>query len=99
MGLRIAEVHKESIPQELGNMSIKALNNFGTHPLICTHHVTPVFRVELRGQLGRIDQVAEHDGELPSFSFGCMRGHDRRCWFDRWGGLGRRRWDRLGRWR
>ena len=50
-------------------MSIVALDNFGTHPLICTHHVTPVFRIELRREFSGIDQVAEHDGQLAAFSF------------------------------
>src|SRR5215475_9575144 len=49
-------------------MPIVALDNFRTHPLICTHHVTPVFRVELRRQLGGINQITEHDRELPTFS-------------------------------
>src|SRR5262252_3407325 len=77
MGLGVAEVHQETITQELGDMPIVALDNFGTHPLICTHHVTPVFRVELAGQLGGIDQVAEHHRELSTFSFGYL-------WFERW---------------
>jgi hypothetical protein len=67
MGMGIAEVHQETITEELGDMSIVALDNVGTHPLICTHHVTPVFRVELRRQFRGIDQVAEHDGELTTF--------------------------------
>ena len=33
-------------------MPIVALNNFGTHCLIGTHHFPPVFRVELGGQPG-----------------------------------------------
>jgi hypothetical protein len=76
MGLRIAKVHQESIPEQLSDMPIVALDNLGTHPLICTHHVTPIFRVELRGQFGGIDQVAEYDRELPSFSVWGMR-----CWW------------------
>ena len=50
-------------------MPIVALDNFGTNPLICTHHLTPVFRVELAGELGRIDQITEHHGELTTFGF------------------------------
>jgi hypothetical protein len=47
MGLGIAKVHEEPIPQELGDMPIVALDNFGTHPLICTHHFP--HSTELRG--------------------------------------------------
>ena len=46
--LGIAKVHEKPITEQLSDMSIVALDNVGTHPLICTHHVTPVFRVELR---------------------------------------------------
>ena len=48
MGLGIAKVDEEPIPEELGDMSIVALDNLGTDPLIRTDHVTIVFRVELR---------------------------------------------------
>jgi hypothetical protein len=71
MGLGIAEVHQESIPQELGNMSVKTLDDFRTSSLIGTDHLTVLFGVELRGQFGGIDQVAEHDRELTAF---CLRG-------------------------
>ena len=60
-------------------MPIVALDNFGTHPLIRTHHVPILFGVELRGQLGGIDQVAEHHRELPSFRFRRRRGSSTRC--------------------
>src|SRR5262245_57584369 len=49
-------------------MSIVALNNVGTNPLICTHHLPVIFRVELRGQLGGIDQITKHHRELTAFS-------------------------------
>src|SRR5215467_2314108 len=80
MGLRIAEIDEQTIPKELGDMPIVALNNFRTHLLICPYHVTPVFRVELRGQLGGIDQITEHGRELATFSFWCV-------WFEGWSNL------------
>jgi hypothetical protein len=63
----IAEIDEKTIPEESGDMPIVALDNFGTHPLICTHNVTPLFRVELRGQGRRFDDVDEHHRELPTF--------------------------------
>ena len=54
MCLGIAEVDEQSVTKQLSDMPIVALDNFGTHPLICTHHVTPVFRVELAGQFGGV---------------------------------------------
>src|SRR5215470_4643179 len=68
VSLGIAEIHQETIAQELGNMSVKTLDHFSTHGLIRTYHITPVFRVELAGEFRGIDQVAEHDGELTTFS-------------------------------
>jgi hypothetical protein len=67
MCLGIAEIDEKPIPQQLGDMPSKALDDLGTDPLVCTDHVTPVFGVELRGQFGGVRQVAEHNCELPSF--------------------------------
>src|SRR5215471_11827039 len=97
MCLGIAKIHQEPITQELGNVSIIALDNLCTGGLVGTNDFPVLFGVKLRRKLGGIDQVAEHDRELASFSFGCMRGHDRRYCFGGWGGLGRRRGDGRGR--
>src|SRR5215813_3801020 len=97
MGLGIAEVHEEPIPEELGDMPIVALDHVGTYLLIGTHDIPPVFRVELRCELRRFHHVAEHDGEVTAFSLGYTRGHDRRGWVERVCVLGQRRWDRRGR--
>src|SRR4030095_9257427 len=67
VSLWIPKVHKESIPEQLGDMPIVALDNFGTYPLICTHHVTPVFWVELGREAGGIDQVPEQQHAVPVF--------------------------------
>src|SRR5215831_1167991 len=72
MGVGIAEIDEQTVTKQLGDMPIVALNNVGTYPLIGTHHVTPVFRVELRCELRRVHQVAEHHGELAAFSVGKM---------------------------
>src|SRR5262245_26863437 len=79
MRLGIAEIHQEPIAKELGDVSLIALDDLGTGSLICTHHVTPVFRVELRGQLGGLDQVAKHHGQLATFSVWGMRFWCRDC--------------------
>jgi len=64
---RKAEVDQETIAKELGDMPIVALDNVGTHPLICMHYVTPVFWVELAGKTSGVHQVTEHDRELSTF--------------------------------
>src|SRR5215471_18140650 len=50
-------------------MPIVALDNVGTHPLICTHYVTPVFWVELAGKTSGVHQITEHHRELTAFGF------------------------------
>ena len=47
MGLGIAEVYEQSVPEQLRDMAIVALDHVGTHLLILAHHITPVFGVEL----------------------------------------------------
>jgi hypothetical protein len=96
MSLRIAAVHEEPVTKELRDMPIVALDNVGTHPLICTDHVTPVFWVELAGESSGVHQITEHHRELPSFRIGRRRGSNGRC--DRRGGLtrGSRLWCWLG---
>src|SRR5262249_9093630 len=79
MGVGVAEIAEPTVTEQVGDMPMVALDNVGTHPLISTHHVTPVFRIELRGQFGGINEVAEHHGELPTFRFGGMRGSRARC--------------------
>src|SRR5262245_39560295 len=60
MGMGIAKIDQETITQELGNVSVKTLDDFRTSRLIRPYHVTPVFRVELAGKFGRVHQVTEH---------------------------------------
>jgi hypothetical protein len=50
-------------------MSIVALDNVGTNPLIRTDHVPVLFGIELRGEFGGVHEVAEHDGQVTSFGF------------------------------
>src|SRR5215475_6278878 len=70
MCLGIAKVHEESIPQELGDMPIVALDNHCTGGLICTYHIPVLFRIELAGELRRVHQITEHHGELAAFGVG-----------------------------
>jgi hypothetical protein len=78
MRLGMPKIHQESIPQELRNMPVIASNHLRTGGLIRSDYVPILFGVELRRKLGGIDQVAEHDSELPTF---CIRrrGSRTRC--------------------
>jgi hypothetical protein len=98
MSVGIAKIDEETISEQLSDMSIVTLDNVGTHPLICTHHIPVLFGVELGGETSGIDQVTEHDRELTTFGFwyarfGWQRDTlrwlivlDRRLWlsWDRW---------------
>ena len=74
MGLGIAKIDEETIPEQLGDMSFIALDDFRADFLICMDHVPIVFGIELGGEFSGIDQVAEHHRELTAFGFGGMRG-------------------------
>ena len=88
MCLRIAKIHQETITQELGNVSVKTLDDFCAHLLIRTDNFPKLLRVELSREGRGAHQVTEHDRQLAAL---CLRG--RRC---RWG-CGHRRWrDGLG---
>jgi hypothetical protein len=97
MCVGIAEVHEEPVTQELGNVSVKTLDDFSTSRLIDTYHVSVHFWVELRCQLRRFHQITEHHGQLPSFRVGRRRCSWERC--DLRGGLflGSRLWCWLNR--
>jgi hypothetical protein len=70
---RITEVDEQAVAQILRNMPLKAGNHLGAGVLIGQDHLTPVFRVELAGEHGRVHQVTEQDGELAAFGVGGMR--------------------------
>jgi hypothetical protein len=52
--------------------------------LIRTDHVPVLFGVEVAGECGGIDEVAEHHRELPSFCVRRRRGSNARCDLRRW---------------
>src|SRR5262245_54456688 len=54
-----------------------------TDVLIRTYHVPVLFGIELAGKFGGINQIAKHDGELPSFRVG-RRCRRERCSLRGW---------------
>jgi len=77
MGLRIAKIHEEPIPKELGDVPVIAVNHLRTGGLIGTDHVPILFGVELAGEGGRAHQVTEQHGELAAFG---LKGRRRSWW-------------------
>src|SRR5262245_32189525 len=79
MGLGVAEIDEKTIPKQLSNMSFIALNDFRADFLVSTHYVPILFGIELGGEAGGINQVAEHHRELAAFSFWSRRLGGSRC--------------------
>src|SRR2546430_606417 len=92
MSMGIAEVHQETITQELGNVSVKTLDDFRTSSLIHTDDFSILFGIELCRELRGVHQITEHDRELPSFRGGRRRGRNARCALRGWLFLDSRLW-------
>src|SRR5262245_37974208 len=63
MRLRVAKVDQQTIAEILGDVALEALDDLSTGLLIGAYHLTVVFRIELTGKAGRVDQIAEQHGE------------------------------------
>src|SRR5262249_52704291 len=99
MGVGVAKIHEKPIPKELRDMSFIVCDDLRADLLIRTNHIPVLFGVEVGGELCGIDQVTEHDGELPTFGFWYARLGGERFNLGRWLCLGGRRLGCLGRWR
>jgi hypothetical protein len=75
MGLGIAKVHEESIPKELGNVTVIASHHLCTGGLIGTDHLPVLFGVELAGESCRVHQITKHHGQLATFGVGSGRAN------------------------
>ena len=67
MGLGPAKVDQQAVAEILGDIAIIGLERGGRRGLVGTHHGAVVFGIELLGEFGRGDQVAEHYRDLPAF--------------------------------
>ena len=65
-GPGIAKVNHDAIAHALGHESVVAADDRGADALELADDKVRVFRVQARCQPGRIDQVAEHDGQGPA---------------------------------
>jgi hypothetical protein len=76
VGLGIAEVDQQPIPEVFGNMAIEAAHDLGAGFLIGADDLAQVFRVEIFREGGRADQVTEHHGELAALRIGRGGSHE-----------------------
>src|SRR5262245_46204299 len=70
MRLWVAEVGKESVAHESGDISAHLSDHRGARTLESADHVAKVLRIELDGQSRRADEITKKDGHLSSFGLG-----------------------------
>lgn len=93
MGLRIANIDEQAIPEIRRDMPIKALDDLSTDGLIRPDHLPQVFGVELGSQCCGIHQITKQDSELAAFRLRwvrCGSWQRRMCvllrrWLRQWG--------------
>ncbi len=71
---RVTKVDEHAVAEILGDVSVEALGACGAGLLIGGHHFGQGFGIETLGELGGVDQVAEHHGELAVLALGNGRG-------------------------
>src|SRR3954451_19017525 len=84
MGGGKAEVRQDAVADEMGHGPAERFDGCGTGGLERPQDLPSVLRVESPRQLGRADDVAEHDGEVSSGShilgrWGCRTSDDAGC--------------------
>ena len=67
-----AEEAHQTVAEILVDMAAEAGHRGGGSLLVVFRDRMPLFRIELRGDLGRADQVAEEHGQLPAFAGSCV---------------------------
>jgi hypothetical protein len=79
MGLRPAKVEQQPVPEILCHVAIEGLYRGDHRLLVGAYHGPVVFGVELAGQPGGVNEIAEQHGHLPPFG---LRGDG---WGSMWG--------------
>src|SRR5262249_26755683 len=67
VGLWIPEVDEQAIPKILSDVAVKATNDLAAQLLIRTNDLVELFWIKLFREGSRIDDIAEHHGQLPPF--------------------------------
>jgi hypothetical protein len=64
----IAEIDENSITEVSRDGALETGGRVGDDLVICAQHRREVFRVKALGEARRVDEIAEHDGELAALS-------------------------------
>ena len=78
MRLRVAEIDQHAVAEIFGDVAAVLRDHLGAGALIGADDLAQVFRIETRGERGRADQIAEHDGQLTALGLGAGGGLRRR---------------------
>jgi hypothetical protein len=65
VGLRVAEVHQQPVPQVLGHVSLVALDRLRSARVVGLHDAAVDLRLELLPERARAYEIAEHHREMP----------------------------------
>lgn len=71
--LRIAEIGEDAVAHVLGDKPAEPGQHLGDAAVISADDLAQIFGVEARRDLGRADQIAEHDGQQASLGAGFRR--------------------------
>src|SRR5262249_34717067 len=63
-----AEVDQETIAEILGDVTTETGDRRGRGALIFRRDLTPVFRIQMSGNLGRADEVREQHRQMTAFA-------------------------------
>ncbi len=85
--LRIAEIHEDAVAEVLGDVAVVARDDLRARVEIIADDVAQVLRIDARGERGRVDEIAEHHGELTPLAIAAPR---RRVRVDAGGSVDRR---------
>jgi len=69
MGFGVTEVNQKPVPHISCNVTAEPIDDRCATALIVGDDIAQLFRIQGLGQGGRAHQIAEHDGQLPSFRF------------------------------
>ena len=58
----IPKINQDTVAHKFGDVTTKPCDRMCYAAVIGTNHVAQILRIEARGERGRADQVAEHDG-------------------------------------
>ena len=62
-----AKVDQQAVAEILGDIAVLGLHRVTGRLLVGTHHGAVVFGIELLGEFGRVNQVAEQHRDLAAF--------------------------------